>query len=269
MKVRIRFSKYGALRFIGHLDVMRYFQKAIRRAGIPIAYSEGFSPHQVMSFAAPLSVGHTSQGEYLDIELAALPEENVSVVNPSDENPSVKAASAGRGLRDALQAVMVDGISILDVQLLTPGEKNAMASVAAASYLVFFRQGTVLPQGWQEKLSAFYGQEDIPVVKKAKKSERQINLKESIYQLKVMEDICKEVENIFIDREEVLKDGVYMLLNASSGGNIKPAFVLECFFRTIGYELPDFALMVHRLETYKNTGNPYAEGGLVPLIWEK
>ena len=45
------------MKFIGHLDVMRYFQKAIRRAGIDIAYSEGFSPHQIMSFAAPLSVG--------------------------------------------------------------------------------------------------------------------------------------------------------------------------------------------------------------------
>ena len=69
MKVRLKFSKYGALRFIGHLDVMRYFQKAIRRAGIDIAYSEGFSPHQIMSFAAPLSVGHTSSGEYFDIEV--------------------------------------------------------------------------------------------------------------------------------------------------------------------------------------------------------
>ena len=43
MKLRIRFSKYGALRFIGHLDVMRFFQKAVRRAGIDVAYSTGFS----------------------------------------------------------------------------------------------------------------------------------------------------------------------------------------------------------------------------------
>ena len=52
MKVRIKFAKSGAMRFIGHLDVMRFFQKAIRRAGIDVAYSEGFSPHQIMSFAA-------------------------------------------------------------------------------------------------------------------------------------------------------------------------------------------------------------------------
>ena len=57
MKIRIKFRKYGVMKFIGHLDMMRYFQKAMRRAEIDIAYSEGFSPHQIMSFAAPLGVG--------------------------------------------------------------------------------------------------------------------------------------------------------------------------------------------------------------------
>lgn len=69
VKVRVKFSKHGVLKFIGHLDVMRYFQKAIRRAGIDIAYSAGFSPHQIMSFAAPLGVGLESNGEYMDIEV--------------------------------------------------------------------------------------------------------------------------------------------------------------------------------------------------------
>ena len=69
MKVRIKFTKQGAMKFIGHLDIMRYFQKAMRRADVDIKYSEGFSPHQVMSFAAPLGVGLTSNGEYMDIEV--------------------------------------------------------------------------------------------------------------------------------------------------------------------------------------------------------
>ena len=62
IKIRIKFRKYGVMRFIGHLDIMRYFQKAMRRAEIDICYSEGFSPHQIMSFAAPLGVGITSDG---------------------------------------------------------------------------------------------------------------------------------------------------------------------------------------------------------------
>ncbi|MCI6205225.1 MAG: TIGR03936 family radical SAM-associated protein, partial [Lachnospiraceae bacterium] len=63
MKIRIKFRKWGAMKFIGHLDMMRYFQKAVRRANIDICYSEGYSPHQIMSFAAPLGVGITSDGE--------------------------------------------------------------------------------------------------------------------------------------------------------------------------------------------------------------
>ena len=69
MKARIKFRKYGALRFIGHLDVMRFFQKVMRRADIPIAFTTGYSPHMIMSFANPLGIGLTSDGEYFDIEL--------------------------------------------------------------------------------------------------------------------------------------------------------------------------------------------------------
>ena len=69
MKVRIKFAKRGVMKFIGHLDVMRYFQKALRRARIDVKFSEGMSPHMIMSFAAPLGVGLTSEGEYVDVEL--------------------------------------------------------------------------------------------------------------------------------------------------------------------------------------------------------
>ena len=69
MKVRIKFAKTGHMKFVGHLDTMRYFQKAIRRAELPVAFSGGYSPHMIMSFAAPLGVGTTSLGEYFDMEL--------------------------------------------------------------------------------------------------------------------------------------------------------------------------------------------------------
>ena len=71
------------MRFIGHLDMMRYFQKAFRRSGIDIQYSQGFSPHQLISFAAPLGVGLTSTGEYMDIVMGECPssEELVQCIN--------------------------------------------------------------------------------------------------------------------------------------------------------------------------------------------
>ena len=80
------------MKFVGHLDLMRYFQKAVNRANIDICYSEGFSPHQIMSFAAPLGVGVTSDGEYFDIEVHT--------------SMSSKEAIA------ALNQVMVDGVEV-------------------------------------------------------------------------------------------------------------------------------------------------------------
>lgn len=224
MKVRIKFSKYGALRFIGHLDVMRYFQKAIRRAEIDIAYSEGFSPHQIMSFASPLSVGHTSSGEYFDIEVNSFTDEE--------------------DMRTRLQAVMAEGIDILKVRLLPEKEGNAMASVAAADYLLTFGESFAPPESWEETLSGFYEQDTIWAVKKTKKGERKINLKEGIYRL------------------EIRDEGVYMLLNAGSGSNIKPGFVMEVFFEKMGVALPEYPFRIHRIETYKRKEN----GDLEPLI---
>lgn len=224
MKVRIKFSKEGPVRFIGHLDIMRYFQKAIRRAGIDIAYSTGFSPHQIMSFASPLSVGHESCGEYFDVELN-------SITDTED-------------IKMRLNRTMAEGIQILQVAVLDETEGNAMASVAAADYLISFRDSVSLPDDWKEKLTAFYKKDKIPVIKKTKKGEREIDLKETIYQL------------------EIREDQVYMLLDAGSGSNMKPGFVLETFCTVENISLPEYPFRVRRLETYKRTG----EGKLVPLI---
>lgn len=224
MKVRIKFSKEGSVKFIGHLDIMRYFQKAIRRSDIDIAYSTGFNPHQIMSFAAPLSVGFESDGEYFDVELNSL---------VSEED-----------LKNRLNAVMVDGIKVLAVSVLDEKEGNAMASVAAADYLVSFSEKITLPDDWKEKLTAFYARETISVMKKTKKSEKEIDLKEGIYAL------------------EIRDDKVYLLLDAGSGSNIKPGFVLETFLKTIDVELPEFPFRVRRLETYKRN----SKGKLLPLI---
>lgn len=224
MKVRIKFSKEGPVKFIGHLDIMRYFQKAIRRADIDIAYSMGFNPHQIMSFASPLSVGHESSGEYFDIELN-------SMTDTED-------------IKNRLNKVMTDGIKIIKVAALDEGEGNAMASVAAADYLVRFCDKLTLPDDFKEKLTDYYEQEHIYVTKKTKKSEKEIDLKEGIYKLQVRDD------------------GVFMQLDAGSGSNLKPGFVMEHFFETIGVELPEFPFRIRRLETYRRT----KKGKLMPLI---
>src|SRR5438094_8664069 len=80
MKVRIRFSKLGKIRFTSHRDVARIWERALRRAALPVAYTEGFSPHPKLSFGLALSTGHESLGEYLDVDLAA-PDTGVDAVD--------------------------------------------------------------------------------------------------------------------------------------------------------------------------------------------
>ena len=117
MKIRIKFSKYGSTKFIGHLDMQRYFQKLIRRSAIDIAYSQGYNPHQIMSFAQPLGVGTTSCGEYLDIE--------------------VNSYSDRENVLSSLNENSVDEIIIYDFKEIPDNSKPAMTSVAAGSYYIY------------------------------------------------------------------------------------------------------------------------------------
>ena len=141
MKARIKFTKEGPMKFVGHLDTMRYFQKAIRRAELPIAFSGGYSPHMIMSFAAPLGVGVTSTGEYFDMELTA--------TIPTDE------------ICQRLNSQMVDGIHVLSARQVEDGKASkAMSLVAAADYLVEFRPGKAPADGWQTRITEFLKQPD-------------------------------------------------------------------------------------------------------------
>lgn len=219
MKLRVKFSKHGVLRFIGHLDVMRYFQKAIRRAGIDISYSTGFSPHQIMSFAAPLGVGLESNGEYMDIEVNSL-------------------TSSQQFLSD-LNAQMVDGIKILEVKLLPDNAGNAMASVAAAKYTIKFRE-ELFPIFLNEtSFNNYINKDEIIITKKTKKSESTFDMKPYVYE-------CS-----YNDADK----SISMLVDASSSGNIKPSLVIKAFYELNNAELDEYALLVTREETYTNIGN--------------
>ena len=156
MNIRVRFSKHGCLKFIGHLDVMRYFQKAMRRAEIDMCYSEGFSPHMIMSFASPLGLGLESDGEYMDI--------------------SVKQSPSSKEAVERLNAVMAEGIEVLSWRELPENSKNAMASVAGADYEVRFREGYELEEGWEKKLEEFLALPEIRIMKETKKGEQEVDI---------------------------------------------------------------------------------------------
>ena len=224
MKVRIKFSKQGVMKFIGHLDVMRFFQKAIRRANIPIAFTEGFSPHMVMSFASALGLGLTSNGEYMDIEVL-------------ESNPSKEAV--GR-----LNQVMVEGMEVLSYRQIPDGKaNNGMALVDAADYTVTFRDGYAPKPGWETRLQEFYRQPSISIQKITKKGERQLDIRPYIHSL------------------DAADGKVRMRVCAGSRDNLKPELVMEAFVTYLGEEYQAYALQINREELYAKNGCSLEELG--------
>lgn len=216
MKARIKFRKYGVMKFIGHLDVMRFFQKVMRRADIPIAFTGGFSPHMVMSFANPLGVGVTSDGEYFDIELTEAIDMNAAIARMND--------------------VVVEGIEIVNmVPISNDKKKTGMSIVAAADYLSSLKTGS-FPEDWKVRADEFVKQPSINIIKSTKKSEKEVDIKSMIYQF------------------EVRGDSVYMQLATGSVENLKPELVMQAFCSFLGVDLEGVSFAHHRLDVYANVG---------------
>lgn len=226
MKLRIKFNKHGVIRFIGHLDLMRYFQKTIRRAGIDVSYSGGFSPHQIMSFAQPLGVGITSNAEYMDIQ--------------------VDSFTSCEDVKLRLNAVSIPEIQVLSVKILPDDAENAMASVAAAEYTIRFKENKAPALDFDALIDKMMQRGEILFIKEGKKGAREVNLRPGIYHFTYDSNAFR------------------LLVDASSGGNIKPAQVMNSLLSEAGLELEDNALNIVREEVYASVDT---ENGtkLIPL----
>lgn len=253
MKVRIKYTKSEYVKFIGHLDVMRYFQKAVKRAGFDIAYSQGFSPHQLMSFAAPLALGVTSEGEYFDAEFHSL-------------------VSSGEFVR-RFNEQMTAGMEVKDAILLPEKAKNSMSIVAASDYMITLLD--TIPVHVKEQILSYaphlLEQERIEILKKTKKNEKVEDIKPGIKTLSV--ESYQSAKHLSGSHEEIaarsqyaedtlVKDKLYMLLATGSEYNLKPELVLQAICREIGYEYERFDYKIHRIETYMKDG----DGNLVSLL---
>lgn len=236
MKLRIKFKKYGPVRFIGHLDVMRYFQKTIRRAGIDVTYTAGFSPHQVMTFASPLGVGLSSDGEYMDIQVGSLPE---------PEEGMTACETLVKHMNDS----GVRGLDVTGARILPENAGNAMASVAAASYTVRFREGRK-PEGWdgntaEHLIRDFLVKKEVMAQKQTKNGVRTVDLRPGVYRLSWQDG------------------GFFMLVDASSAGNIKPALLIGALLAGGGMTLAENALSITRKDVYTAVSG---ENGAVEFV---
>lgn len=214
MKIRIKFTKTGPIRYIGHLDVMRYFQKLNRRADIDVKYSAGFSPHQIMSFAAPLGVGLESYGEYVDIE--------------------VNTTMSSKDAIEALNAASVEGITVTGYVKLNDSAPNAMSCVVAADYKVKIKDNyKPAACNIKEAFEEFLKQSSIVVEKATKKSVMEVDLRPLIFDA-YMDD----------------NGDFFMKLSTGSAQNLKPELVMDAFYKYLGEEMNEFALNITRLEVY-------------------
>lgn len=252
MKIRIKFTKTGTMRFIGHLDLMRYFQKLMRRAKVDIRYSEGFSPHQIMSFATAMGLGMTSEAEYVDIDV-------LSTGSSEEMIHRLNEASTGE-------------IRILKYCRIPDESKSAMSQIAAADYVVSFPKEALhtdraVNEWLHEKTEEFCAQESIVLLKKTKKSEQEVDIRPMIFRFSDLANdevlreisICPEYIREVAPESEYVR--VFLRLATGSEQNLKPELVMEAFFRFLGLDVPEESdLKIHRIEIYGRR-----DGALVPL----
>lgn len=131
-RVRIRYAKRGPLRFTSHRDFARAFERALRRANVPIAFSQGFTPHPKVSYASAAPTGTASEAEYLEIGLQA-------PVDPAQLRLALDAAlSPGLDILDAVEATggnLADRIDASRWRIALPGVESAAARRAVAAFL--------------------------------------------------------------------------------------------------------------------------------------
>ena len=155
MRIRIKFTKNEIVKYLGHLDIMRTFQRNFNRANVKMTYSEGFNPHQKMSFALPLGVGISSQGEYMDAEIS----------DGQDLSEICKRLNEVSGL----------GFNILSVRQLQENAEKGMAAVKYASYEVHFLKEYKL------NLKAYLDRPQIMIQKKTKTGIKDVDIKPMIH----------------------------------------------------------------------------------------
>jgi radical SAM-linked protein len=200
--LRVKFIRGEEVKYISHLDLMRVFERALRRSGIPVSYSQGFNPHPGMVFGLPLSVGVTSEAEYADFELdkAVAPDEFIKRLN--DQLP--------KGLR------LVDA---KEKKIKT----NIMASVARASYDVLIScAGDTSLDELRTKIEHLMRQPAIIVEKQTKRGKKDIDIRPMIHKI----DVSKAnvpTGGRFVN-ENLYR--ISMLLSAGSMSNLKPELML-------------------------------------------
>jgi radical SAM-linked protein len=229
MILRVRFNKKNYLRYIGHLDLMKLFQRNFSRVGIPIRYSEGFNPKPRLSIANPLSLGIESEEEYMDVDL----EDKISV-----EEFIKKMNSA-----------LPEDIQIIDGKYLEKGDSISSLIEWAVYEIRFNLLDSIDKTSFEEIIEKWLLKDEIIITRSRKKGrskiEQQENIKGFIKEIKL-----RETQNNAIVMEITIKSG--------DNGNLRPLDFMEALNGDNNLNIDIDSIMMKRLAMYaEKDGNLY------------
>jgi len=201
-KYRIMYAKAGPARYLSHLDLLRAFERAARRAGLPLAFTRGYNPHPKISFAAPLGVGTAGEREFADLELAA------------DILPERVAGD--------LSGAMPEGLRVIEVRKVPEQSPPLMSAVGRATYRAVAKLKQPADSDWLAgRIKDFLSLPEILVERKNKAGEKKLfDIKPGIF------SVSGRIDGDIIVVEAELKAG--------SSGNVRFEEVLSSLEKNTG-----------------------------------
>ncbi|OEH84242.1 hypothetical protein BHU72_12625 [Desulfuribacillus stibiiarsenatis] len=216
--IRARFSKGDALRYISHLDLQRMFGRALRRANIPVAYSQGFNPHPRLSFGSALGVGTTSESEFIDVDLAEMLDEQDFITKMN------KILPPGFSIEEAVIYETEEGAK----------QKTLMSVINTAEYEIYFypRESKVTIELEQAlaALDKLNETQEWIVSRFSKKKDRELDIKPFVYWMEI----------VFDEQVMILK----AMVKSGSEANVRPDELVTAL-KTYG-DLPEMPYHIHR-----------------------
>ncbi|SDZ34278.1 radical SAM-linked protein [Proteiniborus ethanoligenes] len=221
MMIRARFTKTDNIKYISHLDLMRLFQRAFRRANIPIKYSEGFNPHPRFSLATALALGVSSDGEYMDVEL----DEKIDIEN----------------FVQGLNNVLPEGVKILKAVYIDE-KSSIVSSIRWSSYIIGFTLIEAMnSERISQEINKLLDREEI-ILTKEKKKGKNITVKHH--------NVKDRIKELFLLSNEDDIIVIKTTLMTGSQGNLKPDEVVELLQQYTDIRIVKDSLKIHRLELF-------------------
>lgn len=238
MLLRVRLAKQHMARFFSHLDLQRTLERSLRRADLPIAYTQGFNPHPRISFGSALATGSSSEGEFIDIELA----EPVA--------PDAFVAQANR--------YCPPGLRLLEARAVACKGDALFAGLDVAEYRLTLSVPPSVGAGAVEAaVAAFLSAAAVEVEKETKRGNRLVNIRELVHALQVETVLpAPSGEGSVVNLRTLLQSG--------QQGSLKPALLLEGLKLIAPPIAPAELVGEHRLMQYRR--NP--ETGALEEPWD-